>query len=197
MGPSRGLGLAAVFALQSIVYYGLVSWMPDSFQERGWSDESAGALLAVMSVAALPSGLLVPFLADRAGSRRQWLTVTAGALFVATVGIAALPGGGFAWATLAGLGIGATFPLTMTLPLDVARNPADTGAVVGLMLGAGYTITAVGPILLGAVRDATGSFSASLWVLVAVAAGFVASVLPLSPACARSSAGGSSRRGGR
>ena len=31
---------------KSIVYYGLVSWMPDSFQERGWSDESAGALLA-------------------------------------------------------------------------------------------------------------------------------------------------------
>ena len=30
--------LAAVFALQSIVYYGLVSWMPDSFQEHGWSD---------------------------------------------------------------------------------------------------------------------------------------------------------------
>ena len=173
--------LAAVFALQSIVYYGLVSWMPDSFQERGWSDAEAGALLAVMSVAALPSGLLVPFLADRGGSRRQWLTLCAGALLVATIGIAALPGAGFVWATLAGIGIGATFPLSMTLPLDVARNPADTGAVVGLMLGAGYTITAVGPILLGAVRDATGSFSTSLWVLVAVAAGFVLSVLPLSP----------------
>jgi CP family cyanate transporter-like MFS transporter len=174
-------GLAAVFALQSVVYYGLVSWMPDSFQERGWSDASAGALLGVMAVAALPSGLLVPFLADRGGSRRQWLTLCAGALLVATIGIAALPGGGFAWAILAGLGIGATFPLSMTLPLDVARDPADTGAVVGLMLGAGYTITAVGPFVLGAVRDATGSFSTSLWVLVAVAAAFVASVLPLSP----------------
>ena len=64
----------------------------------------------------------------------------------------------------------------------MAREPAETGAVVGLMLGAGYTITAAGPILLGAVRDATGSFSASLWVLVAVAAAFVASVLPLSSA---------------
>jgi hypothetical protein len=33
----------------------------------------------------------------------------------------------------------------------------------------------------GAVRDFTGSFSTSLWVLVAVAAAFVASVLALSP----------------
>jgi MFS transporter, CP family, cyanate transporter len=173
--------LAAVFALQSIVYYGLVSWMPDSFQERGWSDATAGALLAVMSVAALPAGLLVPYLADRGGSRRQWLALSAGALFVGTVGIAAVPDGGWAWATLAGLGIGATFPLTMTLPLDVAHEPAETGAVVGLMLGAGYSLTAVGPLALGAVRDLTGSFSTSLWVLVAVAAAFVASVLPLSP----------------
>jgi CP family cyanate transporter-like MFS transporter len=173
--------LAIVFALQSIVYYGLVAWMPDSFQERGWSDATAGALLGVMSVAALPSGLIVPYLADRGGSRRQWLTLTAGMLLVATIGVATLPGGGWVWAALAGFGIGATFPLTLTLPLDVAHEAADTGAVVGLMLGAGYTITAVGPLGLGAVRDLTGSFSASLWVLVAVACAFVASVLPLSP----------------
>jgi MFS transporter, CP family, cyanate transporter len=173
--------LVAVFALQSIVYYGLVSWMPDSFQERGWSDEAAGALVGVMSVAALPSGLLLPYLADRVGSRRQWLGLTAGVLLLATVGIATLPGAGFVWAGLAGVGIGATFPLTLTLPLDVAREPAETGAVVGLMLGAGYTITALGPLALGAARDVTGSFSTSLWVLVGVAAAFVMSVLPLSP----------------
>jgi len=178
--------LAIVFALQSIVYYGLVAWLPDSFQERGWSDATAGALLGVMSVAALPSGLIVPYLADRGGSRRQWLTLTAGMLLVATFGIATLPGGGWVWAALAGFGIGATFPLSLTLPLDVADKPADAGAVVGLMLGAGYTITAVGPLALGGVRDLTGSYTASLWVLVAVACAFVASVLPLSPRRLRS-----------
>lgn len=174
--------LVVVFALQSIVYYGLVSWMPDSFQERGWSAEAAGTLVGVMSIAGLPSGLMVPYLADRLGSRRQWLGLTAGALFLATLGIATLPDAGWVWAALAGAGIGATFPLTLTLPLDVARDPADTGAVVGLMLGAGYTIAAAGPFLLGAARDLTGSFSASLWVLVAVAGGLLLSIVPLSPA---------------
>lgn len=174
--------LVAVFALQSIVYYGLISWMPDSFQERGWSDQAAGALVGVMSIAALPSGLLLPFFADRLGSRRQWLGLSAGAILVATIGIASVPGGGWAWAALAGLGIGATFPLTLTLPLDVANEPAETGAVVGLMLGAGYTIAALGPLGLGAVRDITGSFSTSLWVLVGVAACLVAAIVPLSPA---------------
>jgi MFS transporter, CP family, cyanate transporter len=174
-------GLVAVFALQSIVYYGLVAWMPDAFQERGWSDDSAGALLAVMSIAALPSGLLLPFFADRLGSRRQWLGLAAGSILIATVGVAALPGGGFVWAALAGLGIGASFPLTITLPLDMAHLPADAGAVAGLMFGAGYTLAAAAPLVLGAARDVTGSFATSLWMLVAVAAALLACIVPLSP----------------
>jgi CP family cyanate transporter-like MFS transporter len=174
-------GLVLVFALQSIVYYGLVAWMPDSFQERGWSDQSAGALLGVMSVAAVPGGLLVPYFADRMGSRRQWMELTAGAIFVGTVGVAALPDAGFVWAVFAGFGIGATFPLTLTLPLDATTKPSEAGAVVGLMLGAGYTIAAAGPIALGAVRDLTGSFATSLWVLVALALALLGAIAPLSP----------------
>lgn len=154
--------------------------MPDAFQERGWSDHSAGALVGAMSIAALPSGLLLPYVADRRGSRRQWLGIAAGALLVPTIGIATLPDGGYVWAVLAGLGIGATFPLTLTLPLDVAHGPDEAGAVVGLMLGAGYTIAAAGPLLLGAVRDITGSFATSLRALVVIAVALLVTVVPLS-----------------
>ena len=71
----RGIvwGIVAVFGLQSAIFYAFVSWMPDAFQERGWSAATAGALAAVFGLAALPTGLLVPWLADRAGSRRLWL----------------------------------------------------------------------------------------------------------------------------
>jgi len=61
----------------------------------------------------------------------------------------------------------------MTLPLDVAAGPAQVGAVAGLMLGAGYCLTALAPFVLGAVRDATGSFTATLWIIVATAGAFV------------------------
>jgi CP family cyanate transporter-like MFS transporter len=59
---------------------------------------------------------------------------------------------------------------------------------VGLMLGAGYTIAAAGPIALGAVRDLTGSFATSLWVLVALAVALLAAIAPLSPARLRPAA---------
>jgi cyanate permease len=41
--------------------------------------------------------------------------------------------------------------------------------VAGVVLGAGYTIAALAPTLLGALRDMTGSFSSALWSLVAAA----------------------------
>jgi CP family cyanate transporter-like MFS transporter len=109
------------------------------------------------------------------------MELTAGAILVGTIGVAALPDAGFLWAVFAGFGIGSTFPLTLTLPLDATSRPSEAGAVVGLMLGAGYTIAAAGPIALGAVRDLTGSFATSLWVLVALAVALLAAIAPLSP----------------
>jgi CP family cyanate transporter-like MFS transporter len=68
----------------------------------------------------------------------------------------------------------------MTLPVDIGRAPAEVGAVAGLMLGVGYTISAVGPLLLGAVRDATGSFTTTLWLIAGAAAILFALCAPMS-----------------
>jgi cyanate permease len=48
------------------------------------------------------------------------------------------------------------------------------------MLGVGYSVAAASPFALGAVRDATGSFSDALWVLVGAAAAFSLVVATLS-----------------
>jgi cyanate permease len=49
------------------------------------------------------------------------------------------------------------------------------------MLMGGYILSSAGPFLLGAARDATGDFSASLWLLLGLSLVFVACCLPLSP----------------
>ena len=56
------------------------------------------------------------------------------------------------------------FALVMTLPLDIEVRPEKVAALVAMMLGFGYTIAAIAPFLLGAIRDATGSFTRVLWV---------------------------------
>ena len=70
----------------------------------------------------------------------------------------------------------------LTLPLDVADRPDQVGAVAGLMLGAGYALSAVAPFGLGAIRDAAGDYTSVLWVIVAASAATVALVATLSPA---------------
>jgi len=158
--------LVAIFSMMASTYYGLNNWLPDSFVERGWSDSRAGWLLAVLNIAAIPASLTIPWLSDHVGGRRPWLVGMA-TLFVAGVlGYVAAPGGAWLWSVCCGVASGAMFALVMTLPLDFEHHPARVGALVGMMLGLGYTIGAISPFVLGAIRDATGSFTSSLWVLV-------------------------------
>ena len=162
--------LAAIFGSMASAYYGLNAWLPDAYGERGWSDESAGILLAGMNLTAIPASFLVPWLSDRHGGRRPWLAAMSLVFVTGGVGLVALPAAGYLWALLAGISQGGMFALVMTLPLDLEERPERVAALVGLMLGAGYTVGAVSPFVLGAVRDVTGSFDAVLWVC----AGFLA-----------------------
>jgi CP family cyanate transporter-like MFS transporter len=157
----------------SVIYYGLVAWLPGVFVERGWDDASAGGLLVALSVAQVPAGLVVASLADGV-SRRRLLLATAIVTAAGTLGLATLPDGAWVCAVLVGVGIGALFPLVLTMPLDLASEPAEAGAIAGVVLGAGYSVAASAPVGLGAVRDLTGSFAGALWTLVGAAVLLVA-----------------------
>jgi CP family cyanate transporter-like MFS transporter len=164
-----GWWLVCVFALQGVTYYGLNAWLADSFVERGWSEADAGLLVALLNVAGLPSGLLVLRFADR-GSRNLQILGATTVLALATLAIVLLPGAAWAWAVIAGLASALSFSLLLVLPLDAADEPGEVGAYVGMMLGVGYVLTAIAPFALGAVRDATGSFTTTLWLIVGFAA---------------------------
>jgi MFS transporter, CP family, cyanate transporter len=172
--------IVLAFAVPSAVYYGLVAWVADAYQERGWSDETSGAVLAVMGVASVPAALVVPWLADRVGSRRLWMWFACGCLSVGTLGFAAIAGGAFVWAVFVGIALGTVFPICLAMCLDVARAPADAGAAVALMFLVGYPIAALGPLGAGAVRDLSGSFDASLWGLFGTAVAMAAVLVPVT-----------------
>lgn len=179
--------LVAIFALMASSYYGINSWVPDSLVERGWSEKTAGAVLAVLNTLAIPAAFIVPWLSEKRGGRRPWLVATGSSYLVGVVGFAVAPGAAYLWAGFVGVASGAMFALVMTLPLDFADRPALVGALAAMMLGVGYTVGAISPLVLGAVRDVTGTFTGSLWLLVAFSAGFVA-LVSLLPSSARPAA---------
>ena len=58
---------------------------------------------------------------------------------------------------------------------SLALRPQLVGAA--LMLGGGYTLSAAGPVVLGSIRDIAGSFSLSMWLIVAINAVLLGIVL--------------------
>lgn len=177
-----GWWLVLLFGTMSVAFYGLNSWLPDAYVEEGWSESSAGALVGVLNVVGVVPVVFVSLLSDRLGSRRPYLVGASALFLVALVGFAALPDAAWAWVVIGGLGIGSMFPLVMTLPLDAEERPDRVGALVGMMLGFGYALSALAPLVLGVVRDATGSFEAVLWLVAACGAVFLVAAVPLSPA---------------
>ena len=174
--------LVAAFFFMSAMYYGLNAWLPDVYVERGWSEGKAGALLAVLNGTQIVAGLSVAWLADRMWSRRTWMALCSGVGVLSLLGVVLIPGAGFLWAFMLGATIGPLFSLTMALPLDVGLGPAEVAAYTGLMLGAGYSLSAASPLVLGAIRDASHGFGVVLWVLVGLAAALFAVDSSLTPA---------------
>ncbi len=135
----------------------------------------------------LVSTLAVPVFADRFGTRRTQLTTAAVLSLAGALVVALTPDGapgsivGFGAVALLGLGIGAYFPLALTLPVDVGSDAGDAASIAALMLLIGYLLAATAPVVLGVVRDATGNFHAVVWILVAIAASMTPLALALSP----------------
>lgn len=173
--------LLGIFFLMAVLYYGFTSWIADAYVESGWSEERAGWLVAVTTLTAVPATGFYAWLGDSLGSRRLYLVVGSALAFVAVVEVLVLPGAGFGWAVVFGISAGLLFPALMILPLDVADNPASVGAVAAMMLGAGFTLGALGPLILGAVRDLSGDFTASLWLLAGLIALVGVMCIALSP----------------
>lgn len=173
--------LVAAFGLQSLLFYGTIAWLPNVYVERGWSAAAAGSLVAIFNGVGLITTLGVPLVADRMGARRRQLVLSAGVWAVTMLAVVLLPAFAYVWVALLGLASGTVFLLVLTLPLDLTDEPGQVGSVAALMLLGGYIVAAIGPFALGAARDVTGSFEASLWLLVAVAVGLVGCCLLLSP----------------
>ncbi len=98
------------------------------------------------------------------------------AAVIALIGILfAPPSTVLVWAVLQGFGQGGLIAVAMTL--IVLRSPdAHVAAhLSGMAQGVGYVLAAIGPLLVGLIRDWTGSFDAAaiLFVALGLAAAFM------------------------
>ena len=193
--PSAWL-LGLVFASQSTLFYGAVTWLASAYIERGWTEGDAAGLIAAFNGVGLLTTLAVPLIADRIGTRRSQMATAGLVAVVGSLGVVLTPGEApgsalaFGSVALLGIGIGAFFPLALTLPVDVARDPAEAASISAFMLLVGYLVSALAPVVLGIVRDSTGSFEAVLWIMVGLAVAMIPLGLSLGAGRLRRAGGG-------
>ena len=174
-------GLGLLFGLQSCLYYGTAAWLPSAYVERGWDAGAAAMLISLSNIAGFLAILAVPVVARWGVRRRNLLAGASAACVAGLLGVVLVPGPGYLWATVLGAGLGMMFTLVQTLPSDAGRDAHETGGAAALMLLAGYLVAAGAPFALGAVRDATGSFTEGLWALVAIGAAMLPLTWVLAP----------------
>jgi CP family cyanate transporter-like MFS transporter len=173
--PSRtGLLLGLLFGAQSICFSSMITWVAAVFIDNGWDRADAALATAVIPLTTIVVALLVPRISDR-GGRMGWIMAMAATMSVGLLGIAFWPQtASLVWVVLFGIGNGAIFPMLLTLPLDLRASPAEVTGLTAWMQALGYALTALGPVMVGAMRDATGGFRAPFAVCSALSLSCIA-----------------------
>jgi len=154
----------------STMFYGWLTWLAPYYEGQGWSPGRAGLLLATWSIAQIPASLLVPALAERRRRWRFWAALAYSCATAGTLGALLVPTppllGPWLWAVLISLGLGAGFPLGLTVIAWRTPDSAASAATSGFALGVGYTAAGLTPLLMGVLIDLSG-YRAAIGALLA------------------------------
>lgn len=151
--------------LQSLAFYTAVAWLPSILSGQGMSTAAAGWMLFYYQLVALATGMVLPLL-TRGRADQRFPAAAASAVTAAGFAILLLaPGIAIVGCTLLGLGTGVCLVLALSFQSQRATGPGETTALAGMAQSIGYLVAAAGPLLLGILHDATGSWSGALVAL--------------------------------
>ncbi len=161
-----GWAMVLFFGLQSLQAYSIFGWFAQLWRDSGYSAEQAGLLVAIIAAVSIPLSLWLPAVCARRDDQRGLIV---GVLSCYLVGYALLLVDAHTWAIPAALLVGVgccVFPVVLTLIGLRAHTPDGTAALSGFTQSLGYLVAAVGPFVVGTVYDATGGWTAPLWLLM-------------------------------
>ena len=152
--------------MQSLLYYATLSWLPTMLRDRGESAAAAGDLLALMGVGNLAVSMFIPMAAQRMRSQVAIVVPTTIAVAGGLAGLLYLPlGGAVAWALILGAGQNAALALAIFFTAARAPHAAAAASLSSLAQAVGYLLASAGPLEVGLLHSATGSWTAPVMVL--------------------------------
>jgi CP family cyanate transporter-like MFS transporter len=163
--------VTAFMGLQSLLYYASLSWLPTIFQDRGSSAVTAGNLLALMGVGNLATSLIVPVLAHRAPSQRALVVPSVIATAAGLAGSLWAPlGQAPLWVLVLGISQGSCLGLAIFFMMARAPNPGVAASLSAFSQSVGYLAASAGPLEVGLLHTATGSWDIPIVLLLVLSA---------------------------
>ncbi|MER7955678.1 MFS transporter [Streptomyces sp. NPDC096030] len=157
--------------LQSLWTYVLIAWMPTIFTDHGMSRSTAGVLFAFNTLTQVAGAFAVPLLAGRMRSQRPLVVLVTTLVAAGYAGLLAAPvQGAWLWSALLGVGQGGGVGLALTLIVLRAGDAVTASRLSGMAQTVGYLLAAAGPLVAGAVHQATGSWTVPIVLVLGVCA---------------------------
>jgi MFS family permease len=137
--------------------------------DRHFTQRDAASVLSMVLTFSIVGRLLIGWLADRFSKKYvMFLTYSLVAMGIPLLFLGSTPLTLYVSAAIFGIGLGGDY---MIIPLVTAEifGIEILGRLLGVVLAAGSIADAAAPWLIGRLRDTTGSYSVSCFVLVALA----------------------------
>jgi len=155
------------FGFQSTLAYIMLGWLPEVFIDSGVSKSTAGMLVGLISLIAVPISIFLAPLAARSDSQSGWIVGLGVVGFTGVIGLLVDPAAApLLWSVLVGVGLSA-FSLALTVIALRARTTEDTAQLSGMAQGFGYLLAGIGPFLFGLLHDVTNGWTVP-WIFVLV-----------------------------
>jgi len=158
--------LVLTFFANTTCTYVLFAWLPEILADAGLGADVGGRWLAVFAILGLPASIVSPVLTARMRNPYPLVVGFVACWVVGLLGLMLAPAHGTAvWMVLVGIGPG-SFPIMLALIGLRSRTPAIAVALSGMVQGVGYGLAVVGPVGIGVLHVATGSWREPFLVLL-------------------------------
>ena len=165
--------IVGFFGIQSLGFYALLGWMPSALTSIGVTPTDAGNYLGFASGVGIPTGLIISSMLGRFKSLAWWsagtslMTLSGNVLLTYVVASEDT-----SWLILScvliGLGMSATFPISLSLISTRASTSAQTTQLSAMSQGWGYLVAAAGTFLVGFIANLFGGWVVSFVLLCAL-----------------------------
>ncbi|CAM5424428.1 CynX/NimT family MFS transporter [Leifsonia shinshuensis] len=173
-----GWQVTAFMGMQSVGFYVFITWLPSIETSAGVGAGEAGLHQLFLNGFGILGSIGCSFLIPRFRDQRLLAMIAPALIVISATGILIAPQLSGVWTSLTGVAGGASIVLALSFFGLRTTHHSQAAALSGMAQTVGYGFAAAGPIAVGALHDATGSWTPALaavivlQVLLVVVGGF-------------------------